>query len=349
MADEILEDEDKSPITSKDLTRRRLSVLRAVIRVVLYECKNSNLDFSQQQLRDQLPDITAEELTTCNMICAFFLPYVCAREYLHNVALQVPFFLLCNNIFELSGYNSFCVSMGPLPGMNSLLSLQVDAPMLYSLFCISQTGRKMEILDLDVTIIENRAQSVESKDGVFSFFFDMRKIQTICEERGLSFAHNVFLAPGMKVLRINDHKKNSLPPNSVFRTKDKGKAKATDSPSKAKAPASLFKGKGIASSSKGKEKANVSSDRTLITTLEAEWKDLAEKEKAFLTQHSIRSLKKQWIKSDGNTALTLDSEVHNAGLYHEIVKAKATRNELNTNISQLKQLLQSKNSLYTNH
>ena len=162
-----------------------LSTFRAAIYKVLYDCKTANFDFSDQRLKDELPDITTES-RKCHVpilseglkiaaekfgVYKLTLPYECARVHLKNVALQVPFFLLCNDIFELSGYNSFCVPMGPLPGMNSLLSLQVDAPTLYSLFCISQTGRKMEILDLDNTVIENRAQIGGIQGWCFQFLF----------------------------------------------------------------------------------------------------------------------------------------------------------------------------------
>ena len=351
VAAQIHENEDDTPNASKDLTRRRLLILRAIIRKIIFECRNSELDFSPQQLKVELPNMSDQEVEVCSAICNFMLPYVPSRENAFKIAHQLPFFLMSNDLLRITGYAKFSVSIAPLPGLNSLQSMQINSPALFSLFCISRTSRNMELYDLDNTIIENRAESIESKDGVFSSFFDIQKLHKLCSDHGLDFAHNAYVVPGMKVLRINGHKKNALPPNSVSAAKDKGKGRADLSLSKGKATASSSKGKATISKSKGKEKADVSGTtkqgddkkaaiRTSIDKLEADLRELNEKEKAYLTSNSVGSLKKQWIKKVGSAALSLDSEVYNAVLYQEIIKAKRTRDKINRKVSNTKQQLQ---------
>lgn len=151
---------------------------------------------------------------------------------------------------------------------------------------------------LDNTVIENRASSIESKNGVFSSFFDIRKLFKLYSSYGLNFAHNIYLVPRMKFLRINGYKKNTLSENSVFHNKDKGKGKADVLYTKGKGKAAVLqtigKGKATILHTKGKEKADISNKnagtteqdlnrtsglRTLIDKLQAELKDLNKREK----------------------------------------------------------------------
>ncbi|CAO3637235.1 unnamed protein product [Mucor hiemalis] len=168
VAEEIFDNEDATPHVSNDVTRRRLFVLRAIVRKVVFHCTKEGVTFSEDQLKEFLNDITDQELVVCSTICRFLLPYITATVHISNVAHQLPLFLMSDDLFRITGYNKFRVKIAPLPGLNSLLSFQVDAPLLYSLFCLPSSSRKMQIYDFDNSLIENRASSLESKDGVIA-------------------------------------------------------------------------------------------------------------------------------------------------------------------------------------
>ncbi|CAO3654980.1 unnamed protein product [Mucor hiemalis] len=76
VAEEILDNEDATPDVSNDVTIRRLFVLRAIVRKVVFHCTKEGVTFSEDQLKESLNDITDQELVVCSAICRFLLPYI---------------------------------------------------------------------------------------------------------------------------------------------------------------------------------------------------------------------------------------------------------------------------------
>ncbi|CAO3635697.1 unnamed protein product [Mucor hiemalis] len=170
----------------------------------------------------------------------------------------------------------------------------------------------MEIYDFDNSLIENRASSLKSKDGVFSSFFDILKIYRLCSNHGLQFAQIITLIPGIKIVRIHGYKKKSLPANSVV------------------------------SRSKGKERAEGSRSIKSGYSRKASKRDDGQKpqEKGAAVQHKRRIVEERLDEKQNSSVLSANEEAHNAGLYYEVKKVKAARDEINKKLSRIKQDLQ---------
>ncbi|CEG77272.1 hypothetical protein RMATCC62417_12056 [Rhizopus microsporus] len=141
------------------------------------------------------------------MIANFLMPYLPATTDSHSVAQQLPFFfLMANSLFQRTGYIKFIEKLVPMTSPTRLLALQINVPQICSLFSSS-----MNIHDLNGDVITSRQIATESKDAVFSSFFDIDKINSLCASYGLKFAHNIHALPGLKTVRINGYLRNQAP------------------------------------------------------------------------------------------------------------------------------------------
>lgn len=315
-----MEDEDEVFVNSKGSSRRRLNALRAVLRRAIQDVKGNDADIIKGKLKTLLPDMTDQEIETCSNICIFLIPFIPEKTKMFSIAHQLPFFLMANDLSRIARYTKLCATIAPLPKLNSLVALQIDAPLLFSLFSISPNGKNMNVYDPDNTIIANRACATESKDGVFSSFFDIKKLYTLCSNHGLVFAQNIYL-PGMKLVRINGSAKNTPPSNSVLAVKDKGKQKAVS-----------HKVKGDSS-----EKAsNVVPDAARIARLQAvvdkiqkELQELIKEKSSFLIDNRIGLIKKGWVIAENASLLSSEQIKRNKSIFDQVGQLKRSRNELN--------------------
>lgn len=177
----------------------------------------------------------------------------------------------------------------------------------------------MNLFDLDDTIITNRQCSTDSKDGVFSSFFDIHHLYNLCLDHGLDFAHNMYLIPGMKILRINGYLKRSSPAKSVLVVKDKGKGKEVPRKKIVRAKADP-----------SKEKAPTAS----INTIQKELTALNKRKTNFLIHNNIRQVKNGWIRKRNSDVLSEEEEAHNRIIFDQVTL------EINFGISLKKQELQ---------
>lgn len=56
----------------------------------------------------------------------------------------------------------------------------------------------MESVNTDGNPIITRQVAAESKDAVFGSIFDLEEINTLCNNYGLEFAHNMYVLPDLK-------------------------------------------------------------------------------------------------------------------------------------------------------
>ncbi|KAI9485791.1 MAG: hypothetical protein EXX96DRAFT_458177, partial [Benjaminiella poitrasii] len=61
---------------------------------------------------------------------------------------------------------------------------------------------KLNIYDYNREEIPTQQAAVSMKDALFNAIFDLKKITEVCMENGLKFAHNVYILPGAKTVRI---------------------------------------------------------------------------------------------------------------------------------------------------
>ncbi|KAI9262979.1 hypothetical protein EDC94DRAFT_671309 [Helicostylum pulchrum] len=100
--------------------------------------------------------------------------------------------------------------MLPLPKVNSLGTMKIDASTLFSLFAISSTGQNMEFFDFDKQPIVSSQQTNKSKNALFGSFFDLKKLKKVCGGYKMKFAHSMRLLPGLRIMRVSGYKLNSL-------------------------------------------------------------------------------------------------------------------------------------------
>ncbi|CEP07137.1 hypothetical protein [Parasitella parasitica] len=139
-------------------------------------------------------------------------PYMASRDTYHQFSQQVPFLFMTNQVLYSLGYLNRVVKFTPVIKPTSLHALWVDPTTLYSLFCAQKLERKMVLYNFEGNII--RAASVTSqKDAIFSSFFDIDRLKTVCAGSGLQFAHRIHILPGLQCVRILGFKDYQQPKN----------------------------------------------------------------------------------------------------------------------------------------
>ncbi|KAI9483085.1 MAG: hypothetical protein EXX96DRAFT_130007 [Benjaminiella poitrasii] len=146
-------------------------------------------------------------MKVCLLIRSFLLPYRPKKAKWNVLIQQIHFFLMSNDLLRSVGYSKFTMRLVPIIRPNTIQALKLDAPSIFSLLCSSNTNRNMDLYDFDDSVITSRQVATESKDAVFSSFFDIKRIRTLYANHGLEFAHNMYVLPGVKIIRINGYLK----------------------------------------------------------------------------------------------------------------------------------------------
>ncbi|KAK4521627.1 uncharacterized protein ATC70_004157 [Mucor velutinosus] len=174
------EDDQEEEEGTRDLPRRRIMILKAILINLLV--RQAGKSITHTQLKKERPDIAEEEN-------------------------RLPFLLLANGIFCSVGYHKFAVDLCPISSCGSLHAMRVDAASLYAL--CTRGDDQMDIFDFQGFVIENVGIARQYKDAVFNSFFDIRAITQACKSFGLTFAHNLTILPGLTSVRILGTKPSS--------------------------------------------------------------------------------------------------------------------------------------------
>lgn len=195
--DLLIEDEIRAAITD-DIPRRRLLELKSLLRSLLFDDKQ----ISQKHLSSKLPGITDIEATTMIKIVNFVKPYIPNRQNYHMFAHQIPFVLMANQVLRSIGRAKQAIKLTPLTRPGNLHSLFVDTTTLYDLFCSSSATKRMEIRDYQGQVIKSASTALDSKDAVFSSFFNIDRLKLVSSSYGLQFGNCIHVLPGLKCTRI---------------------------------------------------------------------------------------------------------------------------------------------------
>jgi hypothetical protein len=105
--------------------------------------------------------------------------------------LRSPVAIIANNVLRATGYSQFCRKLFPEVSPASVHGLQIGAPSLYEIFGDSING-DFDIKDHNHNTITNLTMIKSTEEGrraIFSNFFDVDRIEQICDEHGLLFRH----------------------------------------------------------------------------------------------------------------------------------------------------------------
>lgn len=304
-----VDDEQTEAIT--DSSRRRIQVLVAIIRNLIF--KHHNETITEANIRDLLSDVTDVEIRTCLLICNRIMPYVPSKENWFTLAYQLPFILMANSILRISGYSKFSINISPLTMPSKLNALFIDAPSLFSLFCsrkIKNTDVRLDIYDFSNQKIVSKEVATENKDAVFSSFFDIERIKTEAKSYGQYFAHSMTFLPGLKTVRVSGIlRNNNTSYTSNIQANDDG-----------------FRTNQEIKPAIEEDQSFVIED---IKTLDRKYKELCKERNEALLDNRLYKLKKEW--KDGGSK---------EKLYTEIKKEKQRRREVNNMIAEVRYNLQ---------
>ena len=198
LVEEEIQDVDMEDIlVEEDTSRKRINQLKQITRAALFEEKT----ICKAYFVGKLSNISDKEVEVILKIIKFVKPYMASRATYHVFSHQIHFLLMVNQVLRSVGYHGQVVKLSPIIRPTNLHALWIDATTLHSLFCARKLEHKMVLHDFEGNVI--RAASVTSqKDAVFSSFFDIDRLKTICAGYGLQFAYRMHVLPGLQCVRI---------------------------------------------------------------------------------------------------------------------------------------------------
>ncbi|KAF9943569.1 hypothetical protein BGZ70_005781, partial [Mortierella alpina] len=145
-------------------------------------------------------DFTERECQVVAEIGNFLRPYVPKKrtkvdgdgtvESLPHLLLRAPLVRIANRILRLTGYPQFTRSISPQPSASSVQGLQLGCQGLLEALCSSNEGQ-FDVIRADGSLIESGAGTKADKNDVFGAFFDLDKVEDLCRQGGLQFAHRI--------------------------------------------------------------------------------------------------------------------------------------------------------------
>ncbi|OAD01350.1 hypothetical protein MUCCIDRAFT_112793 [Mucor lusitanicus CBS 277.49] len=210
---EQAEEERGKQTGSRDLPRRRILVLKAVLRKLLV--KQAGKAISHAELKKERRDITDDEARVCLLLSEILLLYIPAKGHYSYIGFQLPFVLLANDIFRAVGYGKFAVDLCPTSSCGSLYAMRLDAPSVYTL--CTKGDDPVDVFDFEGFHITSVGEARAHKHAMFNTFFDIRAIFKACDAFGLTFANNLTILPGLSSVRILGTKKNSSKPAYIMK------------------------------------------------------------------------------------------------------------------------------------
>ena len=181
-------------------------------------------------------------------------------------------------------------------------------------------GKEMEFVNTDGSPITTCQIATESKDVVFGSIFDLDEINTLYNSYSLKFAHNMYVLPGLKTVRINGYLLNETPAGTIRSSQQEGSRKR-----------------------KIDDRQREGSDRSTILQAEVDAlqrqlrKHYSDRRQVAL-HNEVRRLKKKWV-TNRSRPLTAVEEAQNKATYNEIQQAKIRRNAMYEHIIDTKQRL----------
>ncbi|ORE13741.1 hypothetical protein BCV71DRAFT_268080 [Rhizopus microsporus] len=174
--------------------------------------------------------------------------------------------------------------------IRQIIFKQFDVPSLFALFCSRKPvgGKEMEFVNTDGSPITTCQIATESKDVVFGSIFDLDEINTLYNSYSLKFAHNMYVLPGLKTVRINGYLLNETPAGTIR--------------------------------SSQQEEAEVDALQRQLRKHYSDRRQVA-------LHNEVRRLKKKWI-TNRSRPLTAVEEAQNKATYNEIQQAKIRRNAI---------------------
>ncbi|GAA5798712.1 hypothetical protein HPULCUR_004117 [Helicostylum pulchrum] len=200
------QDDEQEQRNDTDLSRRRLFHLQSIIRDLLL--KSGKKSVGVQDLKDASNDLEDKEVSVCMLIFNLIAPYIPDRKNRGSFAYQLPFLLMCNQIFRVTECFKFVINLCPIIKPGSLSSLRMDAAGLYSLFSSQKVkGKPLRVFNHNNQKITSKKAATEQKDAMFGSYFNLQRSASY----GQDFQHYMIFLPGLQTVRLMGEIEKSPP------------------------------------------------------------------------------------------------------------------------------------------
>ncbi|GAA5796257.1 hypothetical protein HPULCUR_001627 [Helicostylum pulchrum] len=302
------QDDEQEQRNDTDLSRRRLFHLQSIIRDLLL--KSGKKSVSVQDLKDTSNDLEDKEISVCMLIFNLIAPYIPVHKNRGSFAYQLPFLLMCNQIFRVTEYFKFVIKLCPIIKPGSLSSLRMDAAGLYSLFSSQKVKEKpLRVFDHNNQEITSKQAATEQKDAMFGSYFNLPKVFQRSASYRQVFQHYMIFLPGLQTVRLMGEIKKSPPCQTSIELQEQQE----------QVPSVVEKQPKRKIESQGKEERMKLLRREQDDTMK-ELKLALEERKKFTVRQEMKQLKGQWVKGQKTPS--------NQVLFEKINKLKEKRDEL---------------------
>ncbi|KAI8361692.1 hypothetical protein B0O80DRAFT_165575 [Mortierella sp. GBAus27b] len=203
--DEVAMEIDDEEAKPKEPSRARLRSLQAVLKM-LVESPNISHDINWSWVKKsgyKGNDFTEKECRVVAYLANLLRLFIPKRrpradgkgyqDSLAHVALRAPIVLIANSVLRAAGYPEFTRRNAPQTSSASLHGLQLGAVGLYEAFC-GRGERQFDVQDASKNPLTNYItlqSSPENKRAIFESFFNMRKVEKVCSDHGLTFRDRI--------------------------------------------------------------------------------------------------------------------------------------------------------------
>ncbi|KAG0284845.1 hypothetical protein BGZ98_005778, partial [Dissophora globulifera] len=113
-----------------------------------------------------------------------------SRSSLPHITLRAPLVVLANHVFRVAGYSKFCMAISPTISAAATYALQLNATGIYEVFC-SKENDQFDVstaVGRPISSVAQVTSSAATREAMFSAYFDMKKIHSLCRKNGMKFA-----------------------------------------------------------------------------------------------------------------------------------------------------------------
>ncbi|KAF9150562.1 hypothetical protein DFQ26_001570, partial [Actinomortierella ambigua] len=199
---EELEDEgEQTSDPTAEPSRKRLRALQTITKTLI-ESRQITGDVTPDDVKEHAfknDDLTQQEIDTIVKITNELRPYVPKRclakqggERAHtpHVVTRAPIVMIANAVLRATGYSQFTRRLAPQVSGMAVNSLHLGVNTVYEALC-SAEANQFDADDANGIMFRSPAQAMNSKENkraLYSAFFNMERVDSICKAHGLVFA-----------------------------------------------------------------------------------------------------------------------------------------------------------------
>lgn len=182
----------------KESSRARLRALQAVLKI-LVESPRIQKEINEDWVRKTAHSgstFTSRECMVVAYLANLLQPFTPKRSQddndetfkdpLAHIALRAPIVMIANAVLRATGYPNLIQNTTPVIAPSSLQAIPLGASGIYEVFC-GRREQQFDIVGNDMLPLTDIKMVTSNKSTVFSSFFDLKKIEDICDDHGLRF------------------------------------------------------------------------------------------------------------------------------------------------------------------